>query len=124
MKNTSRFALLSAAAFSLGLALSPVAYAQGMKDDGMKKPAAGTMKKDAMDKSGAMSDPKKDTMAKPDTMGKDSMSKPDTMSKDNMKRSRGRDPAPAAAGLFPETGSYLPSYVGTSRPYGCCKKPV
>lgn len=87
MKNTGRFALLSAAALSLGLALAPVAYAQGMKDDGMKKPAADTMKKDAMDKGGAMADPmKKDTMAKPDAMGKDSMAKPDTMSKDTMKK--------------------------------------
>ena len=77
----------SVAALGLGLALSPVAYAQGMKDDGMKKPAADTMKKDAMDKGGAMAEPmKKDTMGKPDTMSKDTMSKPDTMSKDTMKK--------------------------------------
>ena len=78
---------LSAAVLGLGLALSPVAYAQGMKDDGMKKPAADTMKKDAMDKGGAMADPmKKDTMGKPGSMSKDTMSKPDTMSKDTMKK--------------------------------------
>jgi pentapeptide MXKDX repeat protein len=78
---------LSAVILGLGLALGPVAYAQGMKDDGMKKPATDTMKKDAMDKGGAMSAPmKKDTMGKPDTMSKDTMSKPDTMSKDTMKK--------------------------------------
>ena len=87
MKSTRRFALLPAAALSFGLALAPAAYAQGMKDDGMKKPTTDTMKKDAMDKGGAIADPmKKDQMAKPDTMGKDSMSKPDTMSKDTMKK--------------------------------------
>jgi pentapeptide MXKDX repeat protein len=87
VKNTSLFALLSVAVLSFGLALAPVASAQGMKDDGMKKSATDTMKKDAMDKGGAMADPmKKDTMAKPDAMGKDSMAKPDTMSKDTMKK--------------------------------------
>jgi pentapeptide MXKDX repeat protein len=70
-----------AAALSLGLALSPAAFAQDKmndkmgKDDAMKK---GTMSKDGM---------KKDTMSK-DTMSKDTMSK-DTMSKDGMKKDDG-----------------------------------
>lgn len=63
---------VSAAALSLGLALSPAAFAQDKmgKDDGMKKD---TMSKDGMKK---------------DTMSKDSMKK-DTMSKDGMKKDDG-----------------------------------
>ena len=51
---------VSAAALSLGLALSPAAFAQDKmgKDDGM-------MKKDTMSKDGMM---KKDTMSKDDGM--------------------------------------------------------
>lgn len=70
---------VSAAAVSLGLALSPAAFAQDKmgKDDGM-------MKKDTMSKDGMM---KKDTMSKDDGMKKDHMSK-DGMKKDDgmMKR--------------------------------------
>ena len=66
---------VSAAVLSLGLALSPAAFAQDKmgKDDGMKKD---TMSKDSM---------KKDTMSKDsmkkDSMSKDSMKKDDTMKK-------------------------------------------
>lgn len=65
---------VSAAAVSLGLALSPAAFAQDKmgKDDGM-------MKKDTMAKDGMM---KKDTMSKDDGMKKDHMSK-DGMKKDD-----------------------------------------
>ncbi|MDE5444979.1 pentapeptide MXKDX repeat protein [Bradyrhizobium sp. CSA207] len=72
----TRIALgVSAAALSLGLALSPAAFAQDKmgKDDGM-------MKKDTMHKDGMM---KKDTMSKDDGMKKD------TMSKDGMKKDDG-----------------------------------
>jgi len=64
---------VSAAALSLGLALSPAAFAQDKmgKDDGM-------MKKDTMSKDGM----KKDTMSK-DTMSKDTMKKNDGMKKDD-----------------------------------------
>lgn len=75
----TRIALgISAAALSLGLALSPAAFAQDKmgdkmgKDDGMKKD---TMSKDGM---------KKDTMSKDDGMKKD-----DHMSKDGMKKDDG-----------------------------------
>lgn len=70
----NRIALgVSAAVLSLGLALSPAAFAQDKmgKDDGMKKD---TMSKDGM---------KKDTMSKDDGMKKD------TMSKDGMKKDDG-----------------------------------
>lgn len=65
---------VSAAALSLGLALSPAAFAQDKmgKDDGM-------MKKDTMSKDGMM---KKDSMSKDDGMKKDHMSK-DGMKKDD-----------------------------------------
>ena len=65
---------VSAVALSLGLALSPAAFAQDKmgKDDGM-------MKKDTMSKDGMM---KKDTMSKDDGMKKDHMSK-DGMKKDD-----------------------------------------
>ena len=65
---------VSAAALSLGLALSPAAFAQDKmgKDDGM-------MKKDTMSKDGMM---KKDTMSEDDGMKKDHMSK-DGMKKDD-----------------------------------------
>ena len=65
---------VSAAVLSLGLALSPAAFAQDKmgKDDGM-------MKKDTMSKDGMM---KKDTMSKDDGMKKDHMSK-DGMKKDD-----------------------------------------
>ena len=65
---------VSAAALSLGLALSPAAFAQDKmgKDDGM-------MKKDTMSKDGMM---KKDTMSKDDGRKKDHMSK-DGMKKDD-----------------------------------------
>ncbi len=65
---------VSAASLSLGLALSPAAFAQDKmgKDDGM-------MKKDTMAKDGM----KKDTMSKDDGMKKD------TMSKDGMKKDDG-----------------------------------
>ncbi|MCK1477744.1 pentapeptide MXKDX repeat protein [Bradyrhizobium sp. 197] len=75
----TRIALgVSAAVLSLGLAMSPAAFAQDKmgKDDGM-------MKKDTMSKDGM----KKDTMSK-DGMKKDTMSK-DTMSKDGMKKDDG-----------------------------------
>ncbi|MGZ3409401.1 MAG: pentapeptide MXKDX repeat protein [Xanthobacteraceae bacterium] len=88
MRYPSRLVLsLAAAALSLGLAIAPTAFAQGMKDDGTNKPAD-AMKKDTMAKPDTMSDPmKKDTMAKPDAMGKpDTMGKPDAMSKDTMKK--------------------------------------
>lgn len=64
---------VSAAALSLGLALSPAAFAQDKmgKDDGMKKD---TMSKEGM---------KKDNMSKDDGMKKD------TMSKDGMKKDDG-----------------------------------
>ncbi|CUT12606.1 pentapeptide MXKDX repeat protein [Bradyrhizobium sp. 24] len=71
----TRIALgVSAAILSLGLALSPAAFAQDKmgKDDGM-------MKKDTMSKDGM----KKDTMSKDDGMKKD------TMSKDGMKKDDG-----------------------------------
>jgi pentapeptide MXKDX repeat protein len=63
----------SVAALSLGLALSPAAFAQDKmgKDDAM-------MKKDTMSKEGM----KKDTMSKDDGMKKDHMSK-DGMKKDD-----------------------------------------
>ncbi|MBR0845156.1 pentapeptide MXKDX repeat protein [Bradyrhizobium liaoningense] len=66
---------VSAAALSLGLALSPVAFAQDKmgKDDGMMK--KDTMSKDSM---------KKDTMSKDD-----GMMKKDHMSKDGMKKDDG-----------------------------------
>jgi pentapeptide MXKDX repeat protein len=70
----NRIALgVSAAALSLGLALSPAAFAQDKmgKEDGM-------MKKDTMSKDGM----------KKDSMSKDSMSK-DSMSKDGMKKDDG-----------------------------------
>lgn len=70
MTISTRIALgISAAALSLGLALTPVAFAQDAmkKDDGMMK---------------------KDTMSKDEGMKKDSMSK-DTMSKDAMKKDGG-----------------------------------
>jgi pentapeptide MXKDX repeat protein len=65
---------VSAAVLSLGLALSPAAFAQDKmgKDDGM-------MKKVTMAKDGMM---KKDTMSKDDGMKKDHMSK-DGMKKDD-----------------------------------------
>ena len=72
----TRIALgVSAAVLSLGLALSPAAFAQDKmgKDDGM-------MKKDTMSKDGMM---KKDTMSKDDGMKKE------TMSKDGMKKDDG-----------------------------------
>lgn len=72
----TRIALgVSAAVVSLGLALSPAAFAQDKmgKDDGM-------MKKDTMSKDDGM---KKDTMSKDDGMKKD------TMSKDGMKKDDG-----------------------------------
>jgi pentapeptide MXKDX repeat protein len=75
----TRIALgVSAAVLSLGLAMSPAAFAQDKmgKDDGM-------MKKDTMSKDGM----KKDTMSK-DGMKKDTRSK-DTMSKDGMKKDDG-----------------------------------
>ena len=70
---------ISAAALSLGLALTPAAFAQDKmgKDDGM-------MKKDTMSKDGM----KKDTMSK-DAMSKDDGMKKDTMSKDGMKKDDG-----------------------------------
>ncbi|TFV72098.1 pentapeptide MXKDX repeat protein [Bradyrhizobium frederickii] len=71
----TRIALgVSAATLSLGVALSPAAFAQDKmgKDDGM-------MKKDTMSKDGMM---KKDTMSKDDGMKKDHMSK-DGMKKDD-----------------------------------------
>ncbi|MET4221830.1 pentapeptide MXKDX repeat protein [Bradyrhizobium sp. LB1.3] len=70
----TRIALgVSAAVLSLGLAMSPAAFAQDKmgKDDGM-------MKKDTMSKDGM----------KKDTMSKDGMKK-DTMSKDGMKKDDG-----------------------------------
>jgi pentapeptide MXKDX repeat protein len=76
---TTRFILgLSAAAFSLNVALAPVAFAEDKmgKDDAMKKE---TMSHDSM---------KKDTMSK-DTMSKDGMNKGDAMSKDSMKKDDG-----------------------------------
>jgi pentapeptide MXKDX repeat protein len=86
MTTRSRLVLsLSSATLALGLAFAPVAYGQGMKDDGMKKPAD-AMSKDTMGKPDTMADPKKDTMAKPDTMGKPDAMKPDAMSKDPMKK--------------------------------------
>ena len=75
----SRIALgVSAAVVSLGLALSPAAFAQDKmgKDDGMKKDS---MSKDAMKKDDGM---KKDGMMKNDAMSKDGMSK-DGMKKDD-----------------------------------------
>jgi pentapeptide MXKDX repeat protein len=74
----TRIALgVSAAVLSLGLALSPAAFAQDKmgKDDGM-------MKKDTMSKDG------KDGMKK-DTMSKDDGMKKDTMAKDGMKKDDG-----------------------------------
>lgn len=65
---------VSAAAFSLGLAFAPAAFAQDkMSKDG------GMMKKDTMSKDGMM---KKDAMSKDDGMNKDKMSK-DGMKKDD-----------------------------------------
>jgi pentapeptide MXKDX repeat protein len=74
----SRIALgASAAVVSLGLALSPAAFAQDKmgKDDGMKKDS---MSKDAMKKDDGM---KKDGMMKNDAMSKDGMKKDDAMKK-------------------------------------------
>jgi pentapeptide MXKDX repeat protein len=74
----TRFALgVSAAVLSLGLALSPAAFAQDKmgKDDGM-------MKKDTMSKDGMKDGMKKDTMSKDDGMKKDTMAK-DKMKKDD-----------------------------------------
>jgi pentapeptide MXKDX repeat protein len=71
---TTRIILgLAAAAFSLNLALAPVAFAEDKmgKDDAMKKD---TMSKDSMKKN---------------TMSKDSMKKDDGMSKDGMKKEDG-----------------------------------
>ena len=74
----SRIALgVSAAVVSLGLALSPAAFAQDKmgKDDAMKKDS---MSKDAMKKDDGM---KKDGMMKNDAMHKDGMKKDDGMKK-------------------------------------------
>jgi pentapeptide MXKDX repeat protein len=74
----SRIALgVSAAVVSLGLALSPAAFAQDKmsKDDGMKKDA---MSNNAMKKDDGM---KKDGMKKDDAMSKDGMKKDDAMKK-------------------------------------------
>jgi pentapeptide MXKDX repeat protein len=74
----SRIALgVSAAVVSLGLALSPAAFAQDKmsKDDGMKKDS---MSKDVMKKDDGM---KKDGMMKNDAMSKDGMKKDDAMKK-------------------------------------------
>ena len=76
MTINTRIALgISAAAFSLSLALAPVALAQDAmkKDDGMKKDS---MSKDAM---------KKDDGMKKDTMSKDGMKKDDGMMKKDTK---------------------------------------
>jgi pentapeptide MXKDX repeat protein len=54
---------LAAATVSLGLALAPAAFAQGMKKDNMEK---SSMSKDGMKKDGM----KKDTMGKKDNMKK------------------------------------------------------
>lgn len=71
----TRIALgVSAAALSIGLALSPAAFAQ----DKMSK-EGGMMKKDTMSKDGMQ----KDSMSKHDGMKKD------TMSKDGMKKDDG-----------------------------------
>jgi pentapeptide MXKDX repeat protein len=73
----SRIALgVSAAVVSLGLALTPAAFAQDKmgKDDGMKN----SMSKDAMKKEDGM---KKDGMMKNDAMSKDGMKKGDGMKK-------------------------------------------
>jgi pentapeptide MXKDX repeat protein len=78
MTSRSRIALgVSAAIVSLGLALSPAAFAQDKmgKDDGMKKDS---MSKDAMKKDDGM---KKDGMMKNDAMSKDGMKKDDAMKK-------------------------------------------
>jgi pentapeptide MXKDX repeat protein len=80
MSISTRVALgVSAAVLSLGLALTPAAFAQDKmgKDDGM-------MKKDTMSKDGMM---KKDTMSK-DSMkkGDGMMKKDDGMTKDTMKK--------------------------------------
>ena len=74
----SRIALgVSAAVVSLGLALSPAAFAQDKmgKDDGMKKDS---MSNNAMKKDDGM---KKDGMMKNDAMSKDGMKKDDAMKK-------------------------------------------
>ena len=74
----SRIALgFSAAVVSLGLALSPAAFAQDKmgKDDGMKKDS---MSNNAMKKDDGM---KKDGMMKNDAMSKDGMKKGDAMKK-------------------------------------------
>jgi pentapeptide MXKDX repeat protein len=76
MTSRSRIALgVSAAVVSLGLALSPAAFAQDKmgKDDGMKKDS---MSRNAM----------KDAMKKDDGVKKDGMMKNDAMSKDGMKK--------------------------------------
>lgn len=74
----TRIALgISAAALSLGLALSPAAFAQDKMGDKMGKDD-GMMKKDTMSKDGM----KRDTMSKDDGMKKDHMSK-DGMKKDD-----------------------------------------
>jgi pentapeptide MXKDX repeat protein len=75
----TRIALgVSAAVLSLGLALTPAAFAQDKmgKDDGMKKD---TMSKDKMGKDDGM---------KKDTMSKDAMKKDDGMKKDEMKKDK------------------------------------
>lgn len=71
---------VSAAALSLGLALSPAAFAQDKmgKDDGMKK--------DTMSKDGMKDGMKKDTMSKDDGMKKDTMSKDGMKKDDGMKK--------------------------------------
>ena len=74
----SRIALgVSAAVVSLGLALSPAAFAQDKmgKDDGMKKDF---MSNNAMKKDDGV---KKDGMMKNDAMSKDGMKKDDAMKK-------------------------------------------
>jgi pentapeptide MXKDX repeat protein len=78
MTSRSRIALgVSAAIVSLGLALSPAAFAQDKmgKDDGMKKES---MTNNAMKKDDGM---KKDGMKKDDAMSKDGMKKDDAMKK-------------------------------------------
>ena len=75
----SRIALgVSAAVVSLGLALSPAAFAQDKmgKDDGMKKDA---MSNNAMKKDDGMK--KEGGMMKNDAMSKDGMKKDDAMKK-------------------------------------------
>jgi pentapeptide MXKDX repeat protein len=80
---TTRFRfVLPAMALGLAIALAPAAYAQGMSNDNMSKPATDQMTKP-------------DAMGKTDTTGKDTMGKTEKAKKDDMSKKPQDNMAPA-----------------------------